>query len=41
MAAGGGAAGGDGNNVLGNPGFLQVSSAHNPRILQLGAKFLF
>jgi hypothetical protein len=29
------------NNTLGNPGFLQVGAAHNPRILQLGAKILF
>jgi len=29
------------NNTLGSPGFLQVSGAHNPRILQLGAKILF
>ncbi len=41
IAGGGGAAGGDGNNVLGNPGFLQVGSTHLPRILQLGAKILF
>jgi hypothetical protein len=41
IAAGGGAAVGDGNNVLGNPGFLQVTSTHLPRILQLGAKIIF
>ncbi|HYM77895.1 MAG TPA: carboxypeptidase regulatory-like domain-containing protein [Candidatus Dormibacteraeota bacterium] len=41
MAGGGGSAGGDGNNTLGNPGFLQVGSTHLPRILQLGAKFIF
>ena len=29
------------NNTFGNPGFLQVGGAHNPRILQLGAKVLF
>jgi hypothetical protein len=38
---GGGSASGDNNNTLGNPGFLQVSSTHLPRILQLGAKFIF
>jgi hypothetical protein len=32
---------GQNNNVFGNPGFLQVGAAHNPRILQLGAKLLF
>jgi hypothetical protein len=35
---------GNANNTFSvNPGdgFLQVSSAHNPRILQLGAKFIF
>ena len=26
---------------LGNVNFLQVTQAHNPRILQLGAKFIF
>jgi len=41
IAGGAGSAGGSGNNVLGNNGFLQVSGAHNPRILQLAAKFLF
>jgi hypothetical protein len=41
MYGGGGAAGGDTNNVFGNPGFLQVTSTHLPRILQLGAKLLF
>ena len=41
MFGGGGAAGGDTNNVFGNPGFLQVTSTHLPRILQLGAKLLF
>lgn len=29
------------NNTFGNSGFLQVSGAHNPRILQLGAKLIF
>jgi hypothetical protein len=29
------------NNVLTSSGFLEVNSAHNPRILQLGLKFLF
>jgi Carboxypeptidase regulatory-like domain len=29
------------NNTFGSPGFLQVSAAHNPRILQLALKFLF
>ena len=33
--------GGVGNNTLGSNGFLHVSSAHNARILQLGAKFFF
>jgi len=37
---------GESNNVLSSPfdptsGFLQVTDAHNPRILQLGAKFIF
>ena len=41
IAGSAGSAGGSGNNVLGNPGFLQVSSAHNPRILQLAAKLIF
>jgi hypothetical protein len=41
IQGGGGSAGGDGNNTLGNPGFLQVGSTHLPRILQLGAKILF
>jgi hypothetical protein len=41
MFGGGGAAGGDTNNVFGNPGFLQVTSTHLPRILQLGAKLIF
>ena len=41
IQGGGGAAPGDGNNTLGNPGFLQVGSTHLPRILQLGAKILF
>ena len=36
-----GTAGGAGNNTLGSEGFLYVSSAHNPRILQLGLKFIF
>ena len=30
-----------GTQTLGGSNFLQVTSAHNPRILQLGAKFLF
>jgi hypothetical protein len=38
-SAGGG--GGSNNNVSTSTGFLQISSAHNPRILQLGAKFIF
>jgi hypothetical protein len=29
------------NNVAPSPTFLYVSGAHNPRILQLGAKFFF
>ena len=41
IAGGGGSAGGDGNNTLGNPGFLQVGSTHLPRILQLSLKVLF
>jgi hypothetical protein len=41
IAGDAGSAGGSGNNVLTSPGFAQVSSAHNPRILQLGAKFFF
>jgi hypothetical protein len=41
MYGGGGSAGGDTNNVFGNPGFLQVTSTHLPRILQLGAKLIF
>jgi hypothetical protein len=41
MYGGGGSAPGDTNNVFGNPGFLQVTSTHLPRILQLGAKILF
>jgi hypothetical protein len=41
IAGSAGSAGGSGNNTFGSPGFLQVSSAHNPRILQLGAKLLF
>jgi hypothetical protein len=37
---------GESNNTLSSPfdptsGFLQVTDAHNPRILQLGAKFIF
>jgi len=35
---------GEANNTFSlNPGdgFLQVTDAHNPRILQLGAKFIF
>jgi hypothetical protein len=30
-----------GSTALGNSDFLEISSAHNPRILQLGAKFIF
>jgi hypothetical protein len=41
IAGDAGSAGGAGNNTLGSDGFLYVSSAHNPRILQLGAKFIF
>jgi Carboxypeptidase regulatory-like domain len=44
IAGEGGSAGGDGNNTFSTDptsGFLHVSSAHNPRILQLGLKFLF
>jgi hypothetical protein len=41
MYGGGGSAPGDTNNVFGNPGFLQVTSTHLPRILQLGAKLIF
>jgi len=29
------------NNGVATEGFLRVSAAHNPRILQLGAKFIF
>jgi hypothetical protein len=37
---------GESNNTLSSPfdptsGFLQVTDAHNARILQLGAKFIF
>ena len=41
IAGGGGSAGGDGNNTLDNPGFLQVGSTHLPRILQLSLKVYF
>jgi len=41
IAGDAGSAGGSGNNDFLSPGFAQVSSAHNPRILQLAAKFLF
>ncbi len=44
IAGDSGSAGGDGNNTFSTDptsGFLHVSSAHNPRILQLGAKFIF
>ena len=41
IAGDSGSAGGVGNNTLGSNGFLHVSSAHNARILQLGAKFFF
>jgi len=41
IAGDSGSAGGSGNNTFGSAGFLEVSGAHNPRILQLGAKFLF
>jgi len=36
-----GSAGGEGNNTFQQDGFLRPSSTHNPRILQLGAKFIF
>jgi hypothetical protein len=43
--AGGGGSGASsqnsGTNVFGNSGFLNINTAHNPRILQLGAKLLF
>jgi hypothetical protein len=29
------------NHCLSGDGFLQVSSAHNPRIMQFGMKFIF
>jgi hypothetical protein len=29
------------NDILNSTGFLQVTGAHNPRILQLGAKLIF
>jgi hypothetical protein len=44
IAGDAGSAGGDGNNSFNldpTSGFLRVSSAHNPRILQLGLKFMF
>jgi hypothetical protein len=41
IAGAAGSAGGSGNNVTTSPGFGQINTAHNPRILQLGAKFLF
>ena len=41
IAGDSGSAGGAGNNTFGGDGFLYVSSAHNPRILQLGLKFTF
>jgi hypothetical protein len=43
--AGGGGSGANAvnsaTNVFGNSGFLFINTAHNPRILQLGAKLLF
>jgi Carboxypeptidase regulatory-like domain len=44
LAGGGGSGAGSSNsgtNVFGNSGFLNINTAHNPRILQLGAKLLF
>ncbi len=41
IAGDSGSAGGAGNNTLGSDGFLYVSSAHNPRILQFAAKLVF
>jgi len=41
IAGDAGSAGGAGNNAFPSDNFGYVSSAHNPRILQLGAKFLF
>jgi hypothetical protein len=31
----------DGTNGYGASNFFQLTGAHNPRILQLGAKFIF
>jgi Carboxypeptidase regulatory-like domain len=43
--AGGGGSGANavnsGTNVFGSSGFLNINTAHNPRILQLGAKLIF
>jgi hypothetical protein len=41
IAGDSGSAGGEGNNTFAGDGFLRPSSTHNPRILQLGAKFIF
>jgi hypothetical protein len=41
IAGDSGSAGGAGNNSFPSDNFAYVSSAHNPRILQLGAKFIF
>ena len=41
IAGDAGSAGGSGNNDILSPGFAQINSAHNPRILQLALKFLF
>ena len=44
IAGDAGSAGGTGNNTYSSDptsGFLRVSDTHNPRILQLGAKFIF
>jgi len=41
IAGDSGSAGGSGNNSFPSDNFGYVSSAHNPRILQVGAKFIF
>jgi hypothetical protein len=41
IAGDSGSAGGSGNNGFPSGTFAYVSSAHNPRILQLGAKLIF
>jgi len=41
IAGDAGSAGGDGNNSFGQTGIFRPSSAHNPRIMQFGAKFIF